>query len=175
MKPTLVILAAGLGSRFGSCKPLEVVGPGGATAEDAHANADTLATTLGARVGNVRRISTADVAFVPPPRPQMMEMSRGVSSSQAAAETYETGEILFTAIPSPRWFRATTLFWRCATPTSRLGSTPPTPGQIRETRTTNRMRPTTSPTRTSTCSGRGGCGQRHGVVPRLSERWMGDL
>ncbi len=34
MKPTLVILAAGLGSRFGDLKQLEVVGPGGAAIMD---------------------------------------------------------------------------------------------------------------------------------------------
>ncbi len=65
-------------------------------AEDARANAEVLAKTLDARVGDVRRVSTADVAYVPP-RPQMMEMTRGVASAKSAAESYETGEILFTA------------------------------------------------------------------------------
>jgi CTP:molybdopterin cytidylyltransferase MocA len=34
MKPTLIILAAGVGSRYGGLKQLDLVGPGGATLMD---------------------------------------------------------------------------------------------------------------------------------------------
>lgn len=63
-------------------------------AEDARRNADILARTLDASLGSVRRITTADVQFHPPPQP-MME-SRAMAMDQKTAEqSYNPGEITF--------------------------------------------------------------------------------
>lgn len=66
-------------------------------AEDARLNADTLARTLDARVGKVRRITSGDVVHQPPPVRPMME-SRAMSvSAKSPAETYTPGEIKYNA------------------------------------------------------------------------------
>jgi len=67
-------------------------------AENARLNAETVATTLGAKVGKVRNISTTNVSFRPPPGPRMMAMeSRSASVSKSGADTFETGEVKYSA------------------------------------------------------------------------------
>jgi uncharacterized protein YggE len=67
-------------------------------AENARLNAQTVATTLDAKVGKVRNISTTNVSFRPPPGPRMMAMeSRSASVSKSGADTFETGEVKYSA------------------------------------------------------------------------------
>jgi uncharacterized protein YggE len=64
-------------------------------AEDARLNAEALAKTLGARVGKVRRIASADVGLPPPPQP--VERAMAMMKDSGGAETYETGQIRINA------------------------------------------------------------------------------
>jgi len=67
-------------------------------ATNARLNAETVATTLDAKVGKVRNISTTNVSFRPPPGPRMMAMeSRSASVSKSGADTFETGEVKYSA------------------------------------------------------------------------------
>jgi uncharacterized protein YggE len=62
-------------------------------AEDARANAETLATALGARLGPVRQINADDVGG--PPQPMMMRVQ--MAEAADAAATYQAGDIRFEA------------------------------------------------------------------------------
>lgn len=62
-------------------------------AEDARANAEVLATTLGATLGPVRSISAADMGV--PPRPMQARVM--MAESADAAATYQAGDIRFAA------------------------------------------------------------------------------
>ncbi|MEL7448486.1 MAG: SIMPL domain-containing protein [Pseudomonadota bacterium] len=67
-------------------------------AEDARLNATTLAETLNAKAGNVRRITTVEAGFLPPPGPRPMLESRAMAADKSGGgETYETGMIRFEA------------------------------------------------------------------------------
>ena len=66
-------------------------------AKNARLNAETVATTLEAKVGKVRNISTTNVSFRPPPVPRMMAMESRGAAVKSGADTFETGEIKFTA------------------------------------------------------------------------------
>lgn len=66
-------------------------------ATDARLNAETVATTLDAKVGKVRNISTTNVSFRPPQGPRMMAMESRAAPSKSGADTFETGEIKFNA------------------------------------------------------------------------------
>ena len=67
-------------------------------ATNARLNAEAVATTLGAKLGKVRNISTTNVSFRPPPGPRMMAMeSRSLKAGAGGADTYETGEIKYSA------------------------------------------------------------------------------
>lgn len=63
-------------------------------AVNARENARTVARTLDAKVGKVRKISTTNVSFQPPPGPRMMAME---SRAKGGADTFEVGEIKFNA------------------------------------------------------------------------------
>lgn len=65
-------------------------------AEDARLNADVLARTLGAKLGEVRRITSSDVIHHPAPV-RMESRAMMANAKGAAAETYTPGEIKFTA------------------------------------------------------------------------------
>ena len=65
-------------------------------ARNAQLNAQTVADTLGAKVGKARHINTTNVSFRPPPMPRMMAMESR-SASPSGADTFETGEISFSA------------------------------------------------------------------------------
>lgn len=60
-------------------------------ADDARRSAEALAKTLGARVGNVRRIASSDVAWQPPPQPY--ERTAMAMKDSGGAATYEAGQI----------------------------------------------------------------------------------
>jgi uncharacterized protein YggE len=62
-------------------------------AEDARANAEALATTLGAQLGAVRQINAGDVAR--PPQPVMLRAQ--MAEAADAAATYQAGDIRFDA------------------------------------------------------------------------------
>lgn len=66
-------------------------------AANARLNAEALAGTLDARLGGVRKISTTDISFRPPPGPRMMAMEADVSRAGGGADTFTTGEIRFSA------------------------------------------------------------------------------
>ena len=66
-------------------------------AENAKLNAQTVASTLDAKVGKVRNISTTNVSFRPPPGPRMMAMESRAAGAASGADTFETGEIKFSA------------------------------------------------------------------------------
>ena len=65
-------------------------------AEDARLNAETLAGTLDAKLGPVRRITSSDVAH-PVPRPMMESRKMLSDSGGKGAETYTAGQIEFEA------------------------------------------------------------------------------
>lgn len=62
-------------------------------AEDARANAEVLATTLGASLGPVRSVSSADMVGIPRP----MQARVMMAESADAAATYQAGDIRFEA------------------------------------------------------------------------------
>ncbi len=62
-------------------------------AEDARANAEVLATTLGANLGPVRSVSAADMGGIPRP----MQARVMMAESADAAATYQAGDIRFEA------------------------------------------------------------------------------
>lgn len=62
-------------------------------AEDARANAEVLATTLGASLGPVRSVSSADMGGIPRP----MQARVMMAESADAAATYQAGDIRFEA------------------------------------------------------------------------------
>ncbi|NNF60102.1 MAG: SIMPL domain-containing protein [Gammaproteobacteria bacterium] len=66
-------------------------------AEDARLNAETLARTLGAKLGKVRRITSSDVIHQPPVPMPRMESRAMMADAGGAAETYTPGEIKFSA------------------------------------------------------------------------------
>ena len=67
-------------------------------AENARLNAEALAATLDAKLGRVRKISTSDISYRPPPSPRMMAMEADVSrAGSGGADTYTAGEIRFNA------------------------------------------------------------------------------
>lgn len=66
-------------------------------AEDARLNAETLARTLGARLGAVRRITGSGVAQPIPIRPMMESRAMKSVGGADGAETYTPGEIQFSA------------------------------------------------------------------------------
>ncbi len=59
MKPTLLIMAAGMGSRFGGLKQMQGVGPGGATLLD-YSIFDALRAGFGKVVFIIRKEMEAD-------------------------------------------------------------------------------------------------------------------
>ena len=61
MKPTLVILAAGIGSRYGGLKQLDKVGPGGATLMD-YTIYDALKACISRVVMVIRRENEDDIS-----------------------------------------------------------------------------------------------------------------
>lgn len=65
-------------------------------AEDARQNATVLARTLDAKLGAVRRITSSDVAHQPP-MPRAMENRALMADSASGAETYTSGQIVFSA------------------------------------------------------------------------------
>ena len=66
-------------------------------AGDARLNAETLAHTLDARLGKVRRITSSDVIHQPPIPLPKMESRAMMADAGGAAETYTPGEIKFNA------------------------------------------------------------------------------
>ncbi|MEO1575519.1 MAG: SIMPL domain-containing protein [Pseudomonadota bacterium] len=67
-------------------------------ATNARLNAETVATTLDAKVGKVRNISTTNVSFRPPPQPRMMAaMESRAAGGKSGADTFEAGEIKYSA------------------------------------------------------------------------------
>lgn len=66
-------------------------------AEDARLNARTLARTLNAKLGPVRRITGSDVAQPVPIRPMMESRAMMSDSAAKGAETYTPGQIEFSA------------------------------------------------------------------------------
>ncbi len=66
-------------------------------ATNARLNAQTVATTLDAKVGKVRKISTTNVSFLPPQGPRMMAMESRSAKSGGGADTFETGEVKYSA------------------------------------------------------------------------------
>ena len=71
-------------------------------AQDARANAEILAKSLNAQVGNVRSINATQGGYVPPPpRPTLARMESAAAPS--GAETYATGEITFNATVSAQF------------------------------------------------------------------------
>ncbi|MDP2325246.1 MAG: SIMPL domain-containing protein [Gammaproteobacteria bacterium] len=64
-----------------------------AAAEDAKANADRIAASLGMRVGAVRTITAGGAA--PPPMPMQSMRMKAMSAEMSAAESYTPGEIGF--------------------------------------------------------------------------------
>lgn len=62
-------------------------------AEDARANAEVLATTLGATLGRVRSVNAADMGGIPRP----MQARVMMAESGDAAATYQAGDIRFDA------------------------------------------------------------------------------
>lgn len=66
-------------------------------AENAKLNAQTVASTLDAKVGKVRNISTTNVSFRPPQGPRMMAMESRAAGGASGADTFETGEVKYSA------------------------------------------------------------------------------
>jgi len=66
-------------------------------ATDARLNAETLAQSLDARLGKVRRITSSDVIHHPAPMPRMRMESRAMMADAQGAETYTPGEIKYSA------------------------------------------------------------------------------
>lgn len=66
-------------------------------AQNARLNALTVAKTLDAKVGKVRKISTTNVSFQPPPGPRMMAMESRSAARDGGADTFTVGEIKYTA------------------------------------------------------------------------------
>lgn len=67
-------------------------------AENARLNAETVATTLDAKVGKVRNISTTNVSFRPPPQVRAMAMeSVSARSKSGGGDTFEAGEVSYSA------------------------------------------------------------------------------
>ena len=65
-------------------------------AQNARANAETLAAALGARLGKVASVSAFDAGGGPPPAP-MFRMQADMAMAEAAPETYSAGDIRFDA------------------------------------------------------------------------------
>jgi hypothetical protein len=66
-------------------------------ATNAKLNAQTVASTLDAKLGKVRNISTTNVSLRPPPMPRMMAMESRGAADKSGADTFATGEIKFSA------------------------------------------------------------------------------
>ncbi len=66
-------------------------------AEDARLNAETLARTLDAKLGKVRRITSSDVIHQPAPIRPMVQSRAMMAEAKGGAETYTPGEIKYTA------------------------------------------------------------------------------
>ena len=109
MKPTLVILAAGIGSRYGGLKQLEKVGPGGATLMD-YTMYDALRAGIGRVVVVVQRStekevrehissgagSRVDVTYV---HQDLHAMPRGFVVTPGRTKPWGTGQAVLAAAP----------------------------------------------------------------------------
>lgn len=112
MKPTLVILAAGIGSRYGGLKQLDTVGPGGAALMD-YTIYDALKSGIGRVVMVVQRRSEAeirehidrgagrkvDVVYV---RQELQAVPRGFVVTPGRTKPWGTGQALMAAAPHLR-------------------------------------------------------------------------
>lgn len=65
-------------------------------AQDARANADQLASTMGVKLGKLRSLVAAESGGMPPPMP-MYEMRAKAMASQDAEQSYQAGQIKYQA------------------------------------------------------------------------------
>jgi hypothetical protein len=65
-------------------------------AQDARANADQLASTMGVKLGKLHTLVASESGGMPPPMPMMM-MRKQMAESMAPEQTYQAGEIKFQA------------------------------------------------------------------------------